>query len=581
MHFISQHYGHLCPTLYFCPENLTKMKASGMKNPEIKHYLTRFEEVTLAKWGRQAMSDFQGRDYTYEEVASQVIKLHLVFERLGLGKGVHVALHGKNSAHWGMAFLAVASYGGVAVPLLYDFTPEAVIDLANHSECELLLTDARTAARIPLEKTAKLKAIINVEDYSCLWAVSDKEMTVINGAEVTFSTAYPAGIRESDVHFAKDNLDELEVINYTSGTTGAPKGIMLTGRNLSTNVQYAMETIKVTYEDNSISMLPLGHMYGMTFEFLYTFCGGSHVYFISKAPTPTTLMAAFSQVKPYILITVPLVMEKIIKGKVIPTLEKPAVKVLTKIPGINVLFYKMVGRKVLSALGGKVREIPLGGAPLNRKVEETMKKIRLPYSVGYGMTECAPLVAYTPYNKFVLGSCGRTLDKYEELRIDSPDPAKIPGEVQVRGTNVMTGYFKNPQADAEAFTPDGWLRTGDLGVMDAAGNVFLKGRSKCMILTANGQNVYPEEIEHLINNLPCISESVVVGREHALVAIVSLNADAVKNLPEGESLERTMASNLEQLNRQLPSYSQIRKFEILEGGFEHTPKQSIRRNLYK
>jgi len=555
------------------------MKA--MKNPQIKHYLTLFEEVTLAKWGRQGMSDFQGRDYTYMEVASEILKLHLVFDGLGIDKGARVALHGKNSAHWGMAFLAVASYGAVAVPLLYDFTPDAIIDLAKHSECELLFTDARTAAKIPVEKMSGLKAVINVENYTCLWACGNREMTVINGGEVTFNTAYPTGIRQSDVHFAKDDLDQLEVINYTSGTTGAPKGIMLTGRNLSTNVQYAMETIKVTYEDDSISMLPLGHMYGMTFEFLYTFCGGSHVHFISKAPTPSTLMAAFSQIRPYILITVPLVMEKIIKGKVIPTLEKPAVKIITRIPGVNTLFYKMVGRKVLAALGGKVREIPIGGAPLNRMVEDTMRKIRLPYSVGYGMTECAPLVAYSPYDKFVTGSCGRAIAKYEDMRIDSPDPANVPGEVQVRGTNVMRGYYKNPEADAAAFTEDGWLRTGDLGVMDAGGNVFLKGRSKCMILTANGQNVYPEEIEHLINNLPCISESVVVAREHALVALVALNSDAVKNLPQGESLDVVLERNLAELNKVLPSYSQVRKFEIVEAGFEHTPKQSIKRNLYK
>ena len=552
-----------------------------MKNPEIKHYLTRFEEVTLAKWGRQAMSDFQGRDYTYVEVASEIIKLHLLFDGLGIDKGARIALHGKNSVHWGMAFLAVASYGGVAVPLLYDFTPEAVIGLAAHASCDLLFTDARTAAKIPDEKLQPFKAVICVDDYSCLWSASDKEKNIINGAEETFNTAFPAGIRRDDVHFARHSLDELEVINYTSGTTGAPKGIMLTGRNLSTNVQYAIETIKVTYDDDSISMLPLGHMYGMTFEFLYTFCGGSHIHFISKAPTPATLMAAFSEIRPYILITVPLVMEKIIKGKVIPTFEKPAVKILMKIPGLNALFCRMVGRKVMAALGGRVREIPIGGAPLNRKVEDTMRKIRLPYSVGYGMTECAPLVAYSPYDKFVPGSCGRPISKYEDMRIDSPDPANVPGEVQVRGTNVMTGYYENPEANAAAFTEDGWLRTGDLGVMDAGGNVFLRGRSKCMILTANGQNIYPEEIEHLINNLPCIGESLVVGREHALVAIVSLNADAVEALPEGESLDRVLARNLEQLNRDLPPYSQIQKFEILEGGFEHTPKQSIKRNLYQ
>lgn len=548
-----------------------------MKNPEIKHYLTRFEEVTLAKWERQAMSDFRGRDYTYVEVASQIMRLHLSFDSLGIAKGAHIALCGKNSAHWGMAFLAVVTYGAVAVPILYDFTPEAVMGLALHSECDLIFTDARTAAKLPLEKAGRLKAIVSIDDYSCLWAPDSEAMTAVNGAEVLFNTAYPAGIRKSDVHFAKDDLDSLEVINYTSGTTGDPKGIMLTGRNLSTNVQYALEAIKVTHDDDSISMLPLGHMYGMTFEFLYTFCGGSHVHFISKAPSPTVLMAAFSEIRPYILITVPLVIEKIIKGKVIPVLEKPAVRFLTAIPGIRKVFYRMVGRKVLNALGGRVREIPIGGAPLNRRVEEIMRKIGLPYAVGYGMTECAPLVAYSPFDKAVLGSCGQPISKYEDLRIDSPDPANVAGEVQVRGTNVMLGYYKNPEANAAAFTPDGWLKTGDLGVIDANGNVFLKGRSKYMILTANGQNIYPEEIEHLVNAMPCVSESVVIGRGHALVALVSPDADQVGALAPGETLDIVMARNLEHINAQLPSYSRISKIEIVEGGFEHTPKQSVKR----
>ncbi|MBR3030019.1 MAG: AMP-binding protein [Bacteroidales bacterium] len=547
---------------------------------EILHYLNRFQKVTLDKWERQAMSDFEGRDYTYAEVASQIVKMNLAFGDAGLEKGDKVAICGKNSAHWGMAFLSIAVYDAVAVPILYDFTPEAILDLCNHSDSSLLFTDIRTFTKLDMSKAKYLKAVVNIDDYSCMWAREESVRTALNNAEAHFNKEYPAGLRKEDVHFGKDFLDSIEVINYTSGTTGSPKGIMLTGRNLSTNIQFAIETIKVTYDDNSISMLPLAHMYGMTFEYLYTLCGGSHIYFVSRTPSPSLLMAVFAQVMPYILITVPLVMEKIIKGKVIPTLEKPAVKVITKIPLVNKLFYKMVGRKVLAALGGKVREIPIGGAPLNRQVEETMRKIGLPYAVGYGMTECAPLVAYVPYNMAALGSCGRAMAKYGEVRIDSYVPDKVPGEIQVRGTNVMAGYYKNPEANAAAFTEDGWLRTGDLGVMDKDGNIFIKGRSKCMILSSNGQNIYPEEIEHLVNNLPCINESVVVGRNHILAAIVSLNQDAVKGLPEGQTIDSVMKRNLETINKALPAYSQISKFEILEGGFVHTPKQSIKRTLY-
>ncbi|MBR0533216.1 MAG: AMP-binding protein [Bacteroidales bacterium] len=547
---------------------------------EILHYLNRFQKVTLDKWERQAMSDFEGRDYTYADVASQIVTMNLAFEAAGLEKGDKIAICGKNSAHWGMAFLSTAVYDAVAVPILYDFTPDAILDLCNHSDSSLLFTDVRTFTKLDLTRASQLKAIVNIDDFTCLWARKEDIRKAINGAGTMFGQKYPEGLRKEDVHFGKDFLDSIEVINYTSGTTGSPKGIMLTGRNLSTNIQFAIETIKVTYDDNSISMLPLAHMYGMTFEYLYTLCGGSHIYFVSRTPSPSMLMAVFSQVKPYILITVPLVMEKIIKGKVIPTLEKPAVKVITKIPVINKLFYKMVGRKVLAALGGRVREIPIGGAPLNRQVEETMRKIGLPYAVGYGMTECAPLVAYIPYNMAALGSCGRAMAKYGEVRIDSYVPDKVPGEIQVRGTNVMAGYYKNPEANAAAFTKDGWLRTGDLGVMDKDGNIFIKGRSKCMILSSNGQNIYPEEIEHLVNNLPCINESVVVGRNHILAAIVSLNQDAVKGLPEGQTIDTVMKRNLETINKALPAYSQISKFEILEGGFVHTPKQSIKRTLY-
>lgn len=551
-----------------------------MKEP--LHFLNRIQKVITDKWDQVGMSDFQGRDFTYREIATRMIKLHLMYERLGIADGQKIALSGKNSANWGMTFLSILSDHKVAVPILVGFKPDSLTGLVNHSESVLFFTEDKTAAQVKTDAAPMLKAIISIDTFKCIWAREDSLREVIDGTDEAFESKYPTGITREDVNFHSDDLDNLMIINYTSGTTGDPKGIMLNGRSISTNVQFGIEFIPVKYTDTSISMLPLAHMYGLTFEFVYTFAGGSHVYFVGKALSPSLLMKVFADVRPYILITVPLVMEKIIKGKVIPTLEKPAIRRITRIPVLGKAFYRIVGKKVLKALGGNVRMIPIGGAPLNRRVEEVMKLIGLPYAVGYGMTECGPLAAWVNSGDHAFGSCGRAMAEYEEVRIDSFKPDTIPGEIQIRGKQVMMGYFHNPEAEKEAFTEDGWLRTGDLGVMDQDGNIFIKGRSKCMILSANGQNIYPEEIEHLVNNLPGISESVVVGRgkDNILVALITLNGEYLKQLPEDTTVEQLLADNLITLNAQLPAYSKISKFEIVEGGFEHTPKQSIKRNLY-
>ena len=548
---------------------------------QLTHFLSRFEKVTFDKWELPAMSDYQGADFSYKEVATRIMTLHGIYEALGIEKREKIAVCGRNTANWGMAFLSVCTYRGVIVPLLHGFKPESLSGLINHSESRLFFTEAKIAEAMDKDATPDLKAIIDIDTFKCLWAREEGIKEAIDGAEDAFKARFPEGISKSDVHFACDEFDELEIINYTSGTTGDPKGIMLNGRSLSANIQFGIEFIPVHYSDTSISMLPLAHMYGLTFEFLYTLCGGSHVYFVGKAPSPTLLMKVFADVKPYILITVPLVTEKIIKGKVIPTLEKPAIRKITQIPVIGKMFYKFVGKKVIKALGGNIRMIPIGGAPLNRKVEEVMKLIGLPYAVGYGMTECGPLAAWVNAGEHAFGSCGRAMADYEEVRIDSYKPDSIPGEIQIKGMQVMMGYYKNPEAEKVAFTEDGWLRTGDLGIMDGDGNIFIKGRSKCMILSANGQNIYPEEIEFLVNNLPGISESIVVGRDNILVAIVTLNKEALAKIPGGDNIEALLESNLEKVNQSLPQYSKISKFEVLEGGFEHTPKQSIKRNLYK
>ncbi|MBR7115181.1 MAG: AMP-binding protein, partial [Alistipes sp.] len=373
------------------------------------------------------------------------------------------------------------------------------------------------------------------------------------------------------------NINDLAIINYTSGTTSSPKGVMLTALNISSNIDFALNNIPVTDTDKIMSMLPLAHMYGMAFEFIYPLCGGGHVFFLGKTPTPTVLMQALADIKPYLLITVPLVMEKIFKNKVMPTLNKPLMRVLTSIPVLNTIIYKKVYTQLMGVFGGNLRSLVLGGAAISFPVEKVMRKIKLPYTVGYGMTECAPLIGYSPWETFRMGSCGRAVTGVE-VRIDSSDPANVVGEIQVKGDNVMQGYFKNPEATAATFTEDGFLRTGDLGIIDKDGNIFIKGRSKCMILTANGQNIYPEEIESKLNSMPHVGESLVVDRKGGLVALVALTADDQN--ADKEEMAAIMEQNRVELNRSLPAYGKIAKVEIIEGGFEHTPKQSIKRFLY-
>ena len=536
----------------------------------MKHFLSYFETVTLAKWERPALSDYKGEDFSYAQVATELEKLHLAYKQLGIRPGDRIAFCGQNSARWAMAFLATATYHAVTVPILYDFTAEAVQRLTDHSESVVLFTDERTFGHLSPREAEHLKAVVSLRNYTCLWAREPQYANAFTEATTAFERQFPNGLSRTDVHY-DGALDELAIINYTSGTTGSPKGVMLDGRSLSANVNYALENIRVNYDDASLSMLPMAHMFGLTFEFLYPLCGGSHVYFLGKTPSPSTLMAAFADVRPYILITVPLVMEKIVKGKILPVLEKPAMRVLTHIPGIRNLLYRVMRRKLLDAFGGKVREIPMGGAALNPTVEDVLRKLKMPYAVGYGMTECGPLISYKPWNRFRSGSCGESLGQYNEVRIASPDPERIVGEVQVRGDVVMRGYFKNEEATKAAFTEDGWLRTGDLGVFDKRGCIYLKGRSKCMILSSNGQNIYPEEIEAVANSLPEVGESLVVSRDGKIVALIALADGAGAVSPDAL---RT------RINSALPHYSQLSGLELMKEAFVHTPKHSIKRSLY-
>ncbi len=543
----------------------------------LRHYLTILQEAIRRKWNEPALSDYKGDTFTFADIATRIAKLHFIFDRLGVKPGDKVALASKNSARWATSFMAIATYRGVAVPILNDFTPEAISGLVNHSESVILFTDAATWEAMPKE-LPNLLAVIDVDSFTPLYSKDGKLVELIVECEEKIPSIYPESMKEAVTNYTFGDIDDLSIINYTSGTTSSPKGVMLTARNISANIEFALSRIPIKDGDRTLSMLPMAHMYGMAFEFIYPLCGGGHITFLGKTPTPTVLMQALAEVKPYILITVPLVLEKIFKGKVMPTLRKPALRVLTAIPGVRNLIYKKVRNQLMSVFGGNIRSIVLGGAALSRPVEEVVKKIGLPYTVGYGMTECAPLVGYSPWESFRMGSCGRATDNIE-IRIDSEDAQRKVGEIQVRGDNVMQGYYKNPEATATAFTADGWLRTGDLGIIDKKGNIFIKGRSKCMILSANGQNIYPEEIESLLNAMPHVGESLVVDRGHALVALVALTPDDQK--VDREEVKAYLEENRVELNKVLPNYSQISKIEIQKGGFEHTPKQSIKRFMYK
>ena len=543
----------------------------------MEHFCTMLENRLRRNWEKPALSDYRGETFTSAQVAEQFARLHVLFKGLGLEKGDKIALSGHNSAHWAMTFLAVNTYRGVAVPILADFTNEGMLDLTHHSESKVLFTEPKKWEGADPTKLTHLKAVVNIDDYSLLYAATEEVTEVFASLDEQFKKAYPKGFRKSDMKLAIDKLDELMVINYTSGTTGSPKGIMLTGRNISANIRFGLDNIPVPQDATMMSMLPMAHMYGLAFEFLYPFCGGAHVTFLGKTPSPTVLMAAFQEVKPYILITVPLVMEKIIKGKVMPVLKKPAMRVLTSIPVLKNVIYKKIREQIMNAFGGNACMIVMGGAALSKAVEKVMRAAKIPYTVGYGMTECAPLVAYEYWKTFVPGSCGRCV-YCAEMRVDSKDPQKEVGELQVKGANVMMGYYKNEQATKEAFTEDGWLRTGDLGVIDANGNIFIRGRSKCMILTSNGQNIYPEEIEAKLNTMPYVGESLIVEREKRLVALVTPHEEQMKTATEPVEVLMEQARQL--ANAELPAYSQIAKIELVEGGFVHTPKHSIKRHLY-
>ena len=547
----------------------------------MEHYLSRLQNATRLYWDKPALNNIGGETFNYGQMATTIEKFHLAFEALGFKKGDKIAICARNGARWGMAYLAVNTYETVIVPILADFTPDSVNYLVDHSESVALFTNADKWAKLDVGKMPLLKLAIDVDTWELLWSASDEIAEAYNSREEKFAAKYPNGYGPDDVVFPVDNWDDLSTINYTSGSTGSPKGVMLTYRNFSATVDYSQRNVPSSDECSMVSMLPMAHMYGLVIEFIYPLCNGTAIYWMGKSPTPTALLKAFADVKPYLLVTVPLVMEKIFKSKVKPLLDKPVMKVAVKIPGVNQIIFKKIREGLMNAFGGNVQEFIMGGAAVNPEVEKWFKKIKLPYLVGYGMTEAAPLLAYEHWTKYVAGSCGKAVD-CADVRIDSDDPHHVVGEIQAKGDNICIGYFKNPEASANAFTEDGYLRTGDLGIIDEEGNIFIRGRSKNMILGPSGQNIYPEEIEAIVNNQKFVIESVVVDRGGKLVALVFLDEQAMaKSLLDKETLSEIPENIRVGSNRLLPAYSQISKVEVMKEPFEKTPKMSIKRFLYK
>ena len=544
----------------------------------MKHYFTRLEEAIKSNWNRPALGNYRGETFTFGEFATQIEKFHIFFETIGLKKGDKVALCAKNSARWGVTFFAANTYEAVVVPILADFHPDSVNSLVDHSESLVLLTDTDIWNKLDITKMPSIKAVISSTDFSLLYSADEKITEASKNLDGLFNEKYPDGFTAENISYPIDNDKNLAIINYTSGTTSTPKGVMLRYECISANVEFGQVWLPSFPEDKIVSMLPMAHMYGMMFELIYPLCGGSSIYYLGKTPTPALLLGAMAQVKPYLVITVPLVMEKIFKSKVAPVLNKPVMKVICAIPGLNQIIFKKIRNTLLNAFGGNVRSIIMGGAALNPDVEKWFKKFKLPYTVGYGMTEAAPLLAYEDWKAFVPKSCGKAIN-FVEVRIDSEDPYKKVGEIQARGVSLMSGYYKNEEATSAAFTEDGWMRTGDLGLLDKAGNIFIKGRSKNMILSANGQNIYPEEIEAVVNNQPFVVESVVVNRGARLVALVYLDAEKAKEMGTDIELHKNLI--MTEVNKSMPAYSKLNLVEYVSEPFAKTPKMSIKRFMYK
>ena len=544
-------------------------------------FISYIEESIKKNWDLDALTDYKGATLQYKDVARKIEKLHIIFESSGIQKGDKIAVCGRNSSHWGVTFLATITYGAVVVPILHEFKADNVHNIVNHSEAKLLFVGDQVWENLNENAMPLLQGIFMMNDFTLLLSRNEKGTYAREHLNAMFGQKYPKNFRREHIAYHQDQPDELAVINYTSGTTSYSKGVMIPYRALWSNSKFAFEVLCLNPGDRIVSMLPMAHMYGLAFEFIYEFMVGCHIYYLTRMPSPKIIFQAFAEVKPSIVIAVPLIIEKIIKKNVLPKLSTPTMKILMKVPIINDKIKATVREQVVNAFGGNFYEVIIGGAAFNQEIEQFLRQIDFPYTVGYGMTECAPIICYEDWKRFKPGSCGKAAPRME-VKVLSPDPENVPGEIVTRGPNVMLGYYKNEEATAEVLDADGWLHTGDLGLIDAEGNVTIKGRSKNMLLGPSGQNIYPEEIEDKLNNMPYVSESIIVQQNDRLVGLVYPDFDdAFAHGLTNEDLERVMEENRVALNTELPGYSQISKMKIYPEEFEKTPKKSIKRFLYQ
>lgn len=551
---------------------------------EIPSFNALIQKSIIDHWTLDALTDYKGVTLQYHDVARKIEKLHILFENSGIQQGDKIALCGRNSSAWACAFLATLTYGAVAVPILHEFTTEQIHNIVNHSEAKLLFVGDVVATIISEKEMPDLEGIVYIPDYSLVVSRTEKLTYAREHLNEMFGKKYPKYFRPEHVnYYMEQNPEELALINYTSGTTGFSKGVMIPYRAMWGNADFARHELGsiIRKGDHVMSILPMAHMYGMAFEFIYEFISGCHTFYLTRLPSPAIIAQAYADIKPALIIAVPLVIEKIIKKRVYPKIQNNMMKLLLNMPVINTKIHEKIGQEVIKAFGGNFYEVIIGGAAFNKEVESFLQKIGFPYTVGYGTTECAPIIAYADYKTFVTGSCGRAA-YHMEVKINSDDPENVPGEIWARGINVMLGYFKNPEATAAVLDADGWYHTGDLGTMDAEGNIFIKGRLKNMLLGASGQNIYPEEIEDRLNAMPMVSESVVIQENDKLVGLVCPDMDEAESIGLTRTdLEAVMEQNRLQLNNVMPAYCKLSAIRLHDEEFEKTPKKSIKRYLYQ
>ena len=550
---------------------------------EIPSFNELIEKAIIDCWDHDALTDYKGTTLQYHDVARKIEKLHILFENGGVAKGDKIALCGRNSSAWACAFLATLTYGAIVVPILHEFTADQIHNIVNHSEAKFLFVGDIVATQVDATKMPGLEGIIYIPDYSLMVSRTDKLTYAREHLNEMFGQKYPKYFRKEHVkYYREQNPDELAMINYTSGTTGFSKGVMIPYRAMWSNTDFAKHALgdHLHKGDKIISILPMAHMYGMAFEFIYEFLSGCHIFYLTRVPSPAIIAQAFADVKPRVIIAVPLIIEKIIKKKVFPKIQNSKIRLLMNMPVVSKKVYERICEQVSEAFGGNFYEVIIGGAAFNQEVERFLQKIGFKYTVGYGATECAPIICYSDYSTFVAGSCGRAA-LHQLVRIDSTDSENIPGEILTKGPNVLLGYYKNEEATRAAIDEEGWFHTGDLGTMDKGGNVFIRGRIKNMLLGASGQNIYPEEIEDKLNSMTLVMESVVIQEDEKLVGLVFPDFDEAYKLGFNKSdLEEIMEQNRIELNKELPAYCKLTAIRLRDEEFEKTPKKSIKRFLY-